>query len=245
MKPQLIAKRNAEIRRKTEMHQARLAQPEPEIRHFFGSDRASRAREVAIATSQGILGIILVLVGLLFIWPIIGLIPILLRTGPGAAAALFFVLLFLGVFVLIGLAIVRVGIRMLRAAWFQHSVAPGLRMLQKLSFDAVPVTAFTVGAGAVTNHVLISFETDFETAGLLKRLAEDLSHPDALSEIVGGNVDFVPDRRRRVPKDLTDGLSIYLADLQVRHVVASGVVRKRVALECVAEPGSGGRIVVV
>jgi len=54
----------------------------------------------------------------------------------------------------------------------------------------------------------------------------------------------VPDRRRRIPEDLTDGLNIYLADLQVKHVVVSGKVRKRLALQCVAEPGPGGRIVV-
>jgi len=242
MKPQLVAKRNAEIRRKEEA-QIRTTAPDAEIQHSFGSDRASRAREVTIATTQGILGIVLVLFGLLFISPVIGFLPLLLKTGPMAGAIVLFGGIGLVIFVLIGAALVRIGIRMLREAWFQQSVAPELRMLQKLSFDALPVTAFTVGSTEVTNQVLFCFETDAGASGMLARLAEELSDPEILAEFTG-ETDFVPGRRRRIPEDLTDGLSVYLADLQVKHVMVGGTVRKRVALQCVAEPGRGGRIVV-
>jgi len=243
MKPQLVAKRNAEIRRKEDANRLSTTAPDPEIQHSISSDRASRAREITIATTQGILGIILVLFGLLFISPVIGFLPLLLKTGPMAGAMVLFGGIGLVIFVLIGAALVRIGIRMLREAWFQQTVAPELRMLQKLSFDAVTVMAFTVGSGEVTNQVLFCFETEVGASGMLARLAEELSDPDILAEFTG-DADFVPDRRRRIPEDLTDGLNIYLADLQVKHVVVSGKVRKRLALQCVAEPGPGGRIVV-
>jgi len=243
MKPQLVAKRNAEIRRKEEARQLGSTAPDPEVQHSFGSDGASRAREVAIATTQGILGIVLILFGLFFIWPVIGLLPLLLKTGPMAGAILLFGGIFLGIFVLVGIALIRAGIRILREAWFQQSVAPGLRMLQKLSFDAMPVMGYAVGIGEVTNQVLFCFETEVGASGMLARLADELSDPEILAEFTGDKA-FVPGRRRRIPEDITDGLTIYLADLQVKHVMVSGTVRKRVAIQCVAEPGPGGRIVV-
>lgn len=245
MKPQLIAKRNAELRRKADADAAERMPDKGELQHSFGSDRGARAREITIATSQTVIGVCLILVGLLLMLPLLWLIPLLFAGGAGIfLLALIFAGLFIIALPIAGFGLIRLGISMLRGAAFNQRGAPALRALQKLSYDAVPLTAFTVGSGEVTNQVLISFDTDSSMRGILQRLAAELSDPETLEEMVGAK-PFVPDRRRRLPRDLADGHLVYLADLQVRHVVMKGAIKKRLAVDCMVEPGAGGRIVVV
>src|SRR3569833_1315470 len=202
MKPQLIAKRNAELRRKAEAEAgARRRVVEPEIQHNIGSDRSERVREVTVATSQSILGIVVTLIGLVCFIPAVSMVLSLFhagplpRNGPTATQMLLFVLIFGAICAVIGIAMIRVGIGLLRAAWFQGSVSPGLRALQKLSFDAMPVTTYVVGDGAVTNQVLLCFDHEFGVKEALSTLAAELSDPEILAELVGEDA-FVDGRRR-------------------------------------------------
>jgi hypothetical protein len=222
----------------------------PVDEEFHYSNRAvdgERARQTTVAVTQTFLGLVLVLLGLWIVVPIVWSIVMFfvhgMRGTPGGSflATVSFIAVFYVIGLIAGVLVVWGGVRLIRGAWVQGASPTGVKALARLSFDAVPVVGFVVGTGTVTNQVVVSFEPDIEVRAVLERLAEELSDPDILSELVGDK-PYVANRRKRIPKELTDGHVVYLADLVVKHVVVKGEVKRRSAIPCVAEPGAGGRI---
>lgn len=202
-----------------------------------GSERRS---EMTAAIAQTTGGILLILFGVAFVTPL----PVLLMSSGlkagGLPAAI--IMLTFGLFGgLFGLLLIILGVRMLRSAQFHGSEAPVLRNLRRLSYDAVPVNGYVVGLDRLTHQVLICFDETPADHVALMELAAELSTPEMLEELNGGEL-FVADRRLRLPNDLTGGRMVYLADIQVTHVVVGGIPRLRRVVSCTAEPGAAGRI---
>lgn len=248
MKPRLIAKRNAELRRRERPDDG--GPVESSLIHDIHGGRNARARELALAVSQTAGGILVILVGVALIAPVLWSVLSLVLAMRNATVfammrtpAMWFFVVYGFVLLCVaglGIAFIRGGIAMLRSGSFQKNEAPILRALQRLSYDAVPVTGYIVGVNRVTHHVVFTFEHHADERRFMIELATKLSQPNALNDLLGDD-GYVPDRRVRLPRELTAGRTIYLADLQVTHSGGKGV-KPRLAVPCMVEPGSGGRI---
>jgi hypothetical protein len=232
----MVAKRNAELRRKA---REASSPPEPELSHTLASTGAIRAREVTLAVSQSVGGVLLIIAGVGLMLPIGFMLPLLLG-GP-----VFFILLLFLWIVVIGLALfggvlIRMGIAMLKSAYFQSRGAPMLRTVGRLAYDAVPVTAYVVDSGSKVIHALITFESHPDELVFMPTLAARLAASELLEDLLCDG-EYVEDRRLRIPRELAAGRLVYLVDLELKRKRRS----IRPVLHCVAEPGSSGRIVSV